>query len=47
VVASRIDGAGDVGALLVRPDGHVAWAGTSTADPDLAATINAWSLTNA
>jgi 2-polyprenyl-6-methoxyphenol hydroxylase-like FAD-dependent oxidoreductase len=43
VVATSIDGARDANALLVRPDGHVGWAGTTTADPALAATIDAWS----
>jgi len=30
-------------AILVRPDGHVAWAGESMADPGLDLTIRAWS----
>ena len=41
IAASAISAAG-ASALLVRPDGHVAWAGDA-ADPSLAATIAAWS----
>jgi len=44
VTATAIESAGDVGALLVRPDGHVAWAGEASADAELAATISAWTL---
>jgi hypothetical protein len=32
VVGSKIDGAGDAHALLVRPDGYVAWAGAAVVD---------------
>ena len=42
VPALRIDGAGEAGGLLIRPDGHVAWAGSTAEDPALAAAIDAW-----
>lgn len=42
VLASDIAGAGDVRALLVRPDGYIAWASDGKADAALATTIDAW-----
>jgi len=42
IIASSIVGAGAVTALLVRPDGYVAWAGECGTEAALAATIDAW-----
>jgi hypothetical protein len=42
VSVSKIESV-DAAAMLVRPDGHVAWAGDSAADPGLDLTMRAWS----
>lgn len=42
VSVSKLEGV-NASAILVRPDGHVAWAGDSMADPGLALTVAAWS----
>ena len=44
VRASTVDGMGDARGLLIRPDGHVAWAGDDPEDPALIATIGAWTV---
>lgn len=42
IAALSIRGAGDSRALLVRPDGYVAWASSGAPDGALEATIEAW-----
>ncbi|MFF8676025.1 FAD-dependent monooxygenase [Streptomyces sp. NPDC015242] len=39
-LATRPDGWSEVRAVLLRPDGHLAWAGTTADDADLAAAAN-------
>jgi 2-polyprenyl-6-methoxyphenol hydroxylase-like FAD-dependent oxidoreductase len=46
VTAAALEGMPPVSALLVRPDGHVAWAG-ERADAALDATIDAWTARGA
>ena len=42
VSASHIEGVDGLSGVLIRPDGHVAWAGVSGSDPALAQVFETW-----